>query len=166
MPTPVEFSGTLRPRTGALREDPAAVTDRSLAVVSEAELTRWITAQRPPRTEALDPLKPHAFFVEQERAGSGRILHSATILLTNRECPWRCLVCDLWKNTLTASVPLGAIPEQIAFALAPLQGRPARLQLYNRGTFFGPAAIPVQDSPLIGDGVNVAWHRAVDSHPR
>jgi hypothetical protein len=42
----------------------------------------------------------------------------ATIFLTSRECPWRCLMCDLWKNTLTETVPIGAIPAQIDYALA------------------------------------------------
>src|SRR5262245_47744431 len=66
----------------------------------------------------LDPFRPHAFFLESERAESGEIVSVATIFLTNRECPWQCVYCDLWKNTLTQTVPVGAIPAQIDYALA------------------------------------------------
>ena len=82
---------------------------------------QWILAQRPARNP-VDPGRPFAFFIEEERAESGATASIATIFLTNRECPWRCLMCDLWKNTLTDSVPLGAIPAQIDFALLRLLG--------------------------------------------
>jgi len=78
---------------------------------------RWILSRRSQRKPA-DPQRPHAVLVEEERAESGEIVSVATIILTNRECPWRCLMCDLWKNTLTETVPLGAIPAQIDDALA------------------------------------------------
>ncbi len=68
----------------------------------------------------------------------------ATVFLTNRECPFRCLMCDLWRNTLTETVPVGAIPAQIDHALLRLP--PAKqLKLYNSGSFFDPHAIPPQD---------------------
>jgi len=65
----------------------------------------------------------------------------ATIFLTNRECPWRCVMCDLWKNTLIDSVPLGAIPSQIDYALARLPAA-RQIKLYNSGSFFDTQAIP------------------------
>ena len=126
----------------------------------------WITAQRPPRSGAPDPFKPHGFFLEEERAASGRIVSSATILLTNKECPWRCLMCDLWKNTTKQSVPVGAIPQQIEFALSQLGGNPEQIKLYNSGSFFDPAAIPVADYPAIAHTVSFAKNVVVESHPR
>src|SRR5207247_1733378 len=36
---------------------------------------------------------------------------------------WRCVMCDLWKNTLTETVPVGAIPAQIDYALSELHHR-------------------------------------------
>jgi uncharacterized Fe-S cluster-containing MiaB family protein len=79
---------------------------------------------------------------------SGAVVPVATIFLTNRECPWRCLMCDLWRNTLVDSVPAGAIPEQIEFALRQLP--PARhIKLYNSGSFFDRRAIPPEDFPAI-----------------
>jgi radical SAM enzyme (TIGR01210 family) len=124
----------------------------------------WIMAQRTPRAES-DPFKPHAFFEEEERAGSGRIVRSAVVLLTNKECPWRCLMCDLWKHTLTHTVPPGAIPQQIDFALAQLGFQPEQLKLYNSGSFFDPAAIPPSDYPAIARRVSFAKHLVVESHP-
>src|SRR6267378_4842384 len=79
----------------------------------------WILARRGPRN-AVDPRRPYAFQVEEEFSDEGKIVKVATIFLTNRECPWRCLMCDLWKNTLTETVPSGAIPAQIDYALAEL----------------------------------------------
>src|SRR6187399_618742 len=88
-----------------------------------SERGHWILDRRPSRNK-LDPERPSAFLLEKERAESGDIESVATIFLTNRECPWRCLMCDLWRNTLVDSVPPGAIPEQVDFALQQLP--PAR----------------------------------------
>jgi radical SAM enzyme (TIGR01210 family) len=123
-------------------------------------------AQRPPRTATLDPLRPQAFFLEPERAASGRIVSSGAILLTNKECPWRCLMCDLWKNTLPETVPPGAIPRQIDFALTRLDPPPEQIKLYNSGSFFDPAAIPPADYPEIARLISFARHVIVESHPR
>src|SRR5882757_8265431 len=95
------------------------------------ERDRWILSRRS-RHNPPDPRRPHAFLVEEERAESGEIVSVATIFLTNRECPWRCLMCDLWKNTLTESIPSGAIPEQITFALSRLPAA-RQIKLYNSG---------------------------------
>jgi archaeosine synthase beta-subunit len=128
--------------------------------------TASITAQRPRREPGLDPFKPHGFFIEQERAQSGRILSSAVILLTNKECPWRCLMCDLWKHTLTKTVPLGAIPRQIDYAIEQLGNKPEQVKLYNSGSFFDPAAIPPAEYPAIALRVAFARHVIVEAHPR
>jgi radical SAM enzyme (TIGR01210 family) len=132
----------------------------------------WITAQRPPRATTLDPFRPHAFFLEEERSSAGHVVSSGTILLTNKECPWRCLMCDLWKNTLTETVPPGAIPRQIdfalaQFALAQFRGRRLRqIKLYNSGSFFDSAAIPPADYPAIARAIELAENVVVESHPR
>jgi radical SAM enzyme (TIGR01210 family) len=128
--------------------------------------TAWITAQRPPRPVAPDPFKPHGFFLEKERIASGQVASSATILLTNKECPWRCLMCDLWKNTTTQTIPPGAIVKQIDYALSQLRSRPEQIKLYNSGSFFDPAAIPPADYPVIVRAVMFAKHVVVESHPR
>jgi len=132
--------------------------------LKQDSLTRWIIFQRPPR-ENVDPFKPHGSFLEQERSASGRIVDSGCILLTNKECPWRCLMCDLWKHTLTGPTPPSAIPKQISVALEHL-GRPEQLKLYNNGSFFDAAAIPPADYPSIAKTISFAQHIVVESHPR
>lgn len=135
------------------------------SIYPEHDRTAWILARRPPRVP-VNPWKPYGFFLEKERSGCGDIVDSAGILLTNRECPWHCLMCDLWKHTLTSSVPLGAIPKQIDYALAQLGGKPQQLKLYNSGSFFDPAAIPPQDYAAIAERVSFAKHIIVEAHPR
>jgi radical SAM enzyme (TIGR01210 family) len=123
----------------------------------------WILGERPQR-HVLDPRRPYAFLVEDERAATGEIVSVATIFLTNRECPWRCLMCDLWRNTLTESVPPGAIPDQISFALSRLP--PARqIKLYNSGSFFDVHAIPTGDYAAIARLVAPFERVIVESHP-
>ena len=123
----------------------------------------WIIGERPQR-HVLDSRRPYAFLVEDERTATGEIVSVATIFLTNRECPWRCLMCDLWRNTLTESVPPGAIPEQISFALSRLP--PARqIKLYNSGSFFDVHAIPTGDYAAIAGLVAPFERVIVESHP-
>ena len=127
------------------------------------ERDEWILARRPARN-AVDADKPYAFLVEEERAESGEIVRVATIFLTNRECPWRCLMCDLWQNTLTESVPPGAIPEQIDFALGQL-GDARQIKLYNAGSFFDPRAILPEDFSAIAEQVRGFERVMVECHP-
>jgi hypothetical protein len=75
-------------------------------------------------------------------------------------------MCDLWKHTLTSTVPVGAIPAQIGHALAQLQVRPAQVKLYNSGSFFDPAAIPPVDYAAIAEKISFATNVVVESHPR
>ena len=136
-----------------------------LAIYPEngSDRDRWILDHRQQRNP-LDSSRPYGFFVEEERAASGELVSVATILLTNRECPWRCLMCDLWKNTLLETVPAGAIPTQIEFALEQLP--PARhIKLYNSGSFFDRRAIPVEDHPRIAQLVKHFDRVIVECHP-
>lgn len=124
---------------------------------------RWILERRGPRN-ALDPRRPYAQVHEIEPDESLQPVPISTILLTNRECPWRCLMCDLWRNTLTEPVARGAIAEQIFYALARLP--PARwIKLYNAGSFFDENAIPPEDFPAIAEAVSGFERVIVESHP-
>ena len=78
--------------------------------------SRWILGHRG-RKNRLDPNRPYACLLEKERAANGDLVDGLTIFLTNKECPWHCLMCDLWQNTLDDTVPTGAIAAQIDHAL-------------------------------------------------
>ena len=125
---------------------------------------RWILSKRGEKN-AVNPRKPYAWLVEKERTASGIIEDTAIIFLTNRECSFHCLMCDLWKNTTDVSVPAGAIPEQIEWALKqPPEAR--NLKLYNSGSFFDERAIPEEDYKSIASLVKNFETVIVESHPR
>jgi radical SAM enzyme (TIGR01210 family) len=152
------FRGLLRSLVNV--STPAA----SLYPNSAGARSRWVAMKRPPKAQ-LDPWKPYAFLWEEEAGTGGDLISTATIFLTNRECPYRCLMCDLWKNTLDEPVPPGAIAAQIRHALDQLP--PARqIKLYNAGSFFDPQAIPVDDYPEIAEAVSHFERVIVESHPR
>ncbi|MGB5322130.1 hypothetical protein, partial [Lutimonas sp.] len=103
----------------------------------------WIVSKRPERNK-VNPYKPYAWLVEKERSASGEIADTGIIFLSNKECSFRCLMCDLWKNTTEESVPEGAIPKQIEWALEQMP-EVKQIKLYNSGSFFDEKAIPVKD---------------------
>lgn len=128
--------------------------------ISEAEILAARLAKN-----AVDPRRPYAFLRERERTAEGEIEDVATIFLTNRECPWRCLMCDLWRNTTDETVPPGAIAEQIDYALARLP--PARhVKLYNSGNFFDAKAIPPGEHAAIAGRVRRFRTVIVENHPK
>jgi radical SAM enzyme (TIGR01210 family) len=123
-----------------------------------------VLSLRGPRHQ-VDPWRPHAFFNEPERTAAGTVEDVSTIFLTNRECPFRCLMCDLWKFTTDERVPAGAIPAQIAWALGRLP-QAAQVKLYNAGNFFDAQAIPPSDRPAIARLVTTFQNVIIECHPR
>jgi hypothetical protein len=123
-----------------------------------------IVGLRPPKN-AVDPSRPYAFLVEPERTRDGTVEDTAALFLTNRECPFRCLMCDLWKNTTNQRVSDGAIADQIEYALARLPAA-RHIKLYNAGNFFDSQAIPAADWPRIAALVSSFQTVIIESHPR
>lgn len=112
----------------------------------------------------MDRRRPYAVLVEPEPNSHHEVVDVATLFLTNRECPYRCLMCDLWKNTLTESVAIGDISEQIRWALNQLP--PAQeIKLYNSGNFFDRKAIPPEDYPAIAELIRGFDNVIVENHP-
>ena len=125
---------------------------------------KWIVSNRG-KKNSVDSRKPYAWLVEKERTSSGKIEDVATIFLTNRECPFHCLMCDLWKNTTDISIPVDAVPDQIEWALAQMP-EAKHLKLYNSGSFFDERAIPELDYKRIASLVNNFDTVIVESHPK
>lgn len=130
---------------------------------STRERNLWVLERRGPKT-ALDPLVPYAFLYEEEIGPEGELVPTAVVLLTNRECPLRCVFCDLWTNTLDERVPRGAIAAQVRHALVRLP--PVRqAKLYNAGSFFDPNAIPPEDYAEIAASLGAVERVVVECHP-
>jgi radical SAM enzyme (TIGR01210 family) len=125
---------------------------------------KWIISLRGSKNN-VDPQKPYGWLVEKERTIKGTIENTGIVFLTNRECPFHCLMCDLWKNTTDYTLAPGAIPNQIRYALSQM---PAvrHLKLYNSGSFFDPGAIPESDYPEIASILNSFETVIVECHPK
>lgn len=128
-----------------------------------AERDAWIVSRRPPR-HTVSAERPYAFFVEDEVDAGGAVRRVATIFLTNRECPYHCLMCDLWQHTLQHTVPAGAIARQIDVALAELPSATV-VKLYNSGSFFDHRAIPPEEYPDIASRLARFDRVIVECHP-
>ncbi len=124
---------------------------------------RWVTSARM-KKNPVDPFRAYAIHKEPELSYAGIIEDTGTIFLANRECPFRCLMCDLWKNTTDHKVPSGAIPGQIKAALAEL-GQVQHVKLYNSGNFFDKQAIPPEDYSSIVSLLNNYSSVIIENHP-
>lgn len=124
----------------------------------------WIVSKRGTKN-LVDQNQPYAWLVEKERNISGEIEDTAIIFLTNKECSFKCLMCDLWKNTTNQPVPIGAIPKQIEWALSQMP-KARHIKLYNSGSFFDEKAIPVADYEEIALLLENFETIIVESHPK
>lgn len=131
--------------------------------------SEWILETRGAKNKVAADL-PYAHLLEWERSSWGEVSTTATIFLTNRECPFRCLMCDLWKNTTDQTVSSSNLLRQIDFALADLNDAPlpkvdgvtknaaemhvSQWKLYNSGNFFDKKAIPAETLPGIIERAN------------
>jgi radical SAM enzyme (TIGR01210 family) len=128
---------------------------------------RFVTSLRPSRP-VHDPWQSHAVVLEHEPTGTGAIARVATVFLTGRECPWRCVMCDLWQYTTVADTPPGAIAAQTMAArewLATAHPDVTRIKLYNAGSFFDSRAVPEQDYGAVAAAVARYDRVIVESHP-
>ncbi len=135
--------------------------------VGATERDRFILDRREPRP-LHDPWHHQGIIVEDERTADGRTARAATVFLTGRECPWRCVMCDLWQYTIAGDTPRGAIPTQIAAARDQLRGRSeviSQLKLYNAGSFFDPRALPEEDYDGVAAHIAGLERVVVESHP-
>ena len=133
----------------------------------------WTAAHasgRQPRRKpklSVDPWQPNGWLREAERASDGRCVSILTIFLRGAECPFNCVFCDLWRQTLDGPTPRGAIPRQIAAAIAAAGPPTAKVvKLYNASNFFDPIAVPQEDDQEIAELLCPFDRVIVESHPR
>ncbi len=129
--------------------------------------SQWVRSLRAPK-RGVDPWEPLGHLWEEERAQDGRLLPALTVFLAGAECPFTCVFCDLWRQTLDGATPPGALPVQIRKALAAAGRAPERaaLKLYNASNFFDPRAVPPGDEPEILALAAPFCRVTVECHPR
>jgi radical SAM enzyme (TIGR01210 family) len=108
---------------------------------------------------------PYHFLHEQEPDHDGNLQRINTIFLSSKECSFKCLMCDLWKNTLKGTTPQGSILKQIDYALERLPEADV-IKLYNNGNFFDTKAIPPSDYPGIIERLQTYRRIIVENHPK
>lgn len=113
----------------------------------------------------LNPDIPYHFLHEQEPDEFGKMREINTIFLTNKECAFQCIFCDLRKNTLSVPTPAGAILKQMDYALARLP-RAQGIKLYNNGNFFDTKSIPTSDYSGIIERIRTYERVIVENHPK
>ena len=134
---------------------------------ASAQRDRFVLQRRAARPEH-DPWRHQGVIVEDERTADGSRARLATVLLTGRECPWRCAMCDLWTYTTVADTPRGAIPAQVSSARTALHDAPVPItgmKLYNAGSFFDPRAVPEADYDEVAGALTGLSRVIVESHP-
>lgn len=118
-----------------------------------------------PKRNTLNPDIPYHFLHEVEPDAAGVLQKVNTIFLTGKECSFKCLMCDLWKNTIPGPTPQGAILKQIDHALNSLP-EAHTIKLYNNGNFFDPKAIPPEDHEGIIKQLKRYTRVIVENHPK
>jgi len=135
--------------------------------VAAVSPTEWVRRLRPAK-KRVDSFLPIAHFWETERLPAGGEIAALTILLAGAECPYTCVYCDLWKETLDGPTPRGALPAQLRAVLtaaSPLP-QPSAAKLYNASNFFEPRAVPGEDEAEILALLAPFSRVTVECHPR
>lgn len=131
------------------------------------KLNQTIARNERSRLKSVSPSdQPIAAIREEELGPDGELKRVDTLFLNNRECPFQCAMCDLWKHTLDEPTPLGAIPHQIDVALSTLPPDGEVIKLYNSGNFFDTKAIPPQDYSEIAKRITQYERVILENHPK
>ena len=134
-----------------------------------SQRTQWIRKLRKEIVRPSEASQP-AILLETEPDENGHPIQTGTIFLINRECPWTCVMCDLWQHTTVKPLPIGHVPRQIEQAIAQLKAKavePIRhIKLYNSGSFFDAGAIPLEDYASITSLLNEFDRVVVECHPK
>src|SRR5690606_32560931 len=145
---------------------PLRVMDHALPA-DRAQRRSTVAALRPALDRTHDPWRAHGIAIDDEPDEKGQVVRAATVFLTGGECPWQCVMCDLWQYTTTTPTPPGAIAAQVATAMRDISARGGadHIKLYNAGSFFDPRAVPDADVPAVVDATRGASRVIVESHP-
>lgn len=122
-------------------------------------------SEYPLQRAKLNPWRPYAWLVEPEVDATGSLRRMATIFLVNRQCPFDCVMCDLWRYTTRDTIPAGAIVAQLQYARERMASC-RDIKLYNAGNFFDGKAIPPEDRLSIAGELSGFRRVVIENHPR
>ena len=134
-----------------------------------SERTQWIRKLRETVIRPTPDTKPQVL-LEKEVGPEGNLLQTGTVFLINRECPWTCAMCDLWKHTTTSPLSPGHAPQQLKAALAKLESTSdcsiEQVKIYNSGSFFDARAIHTSDYPSLAKSLSPFNRVILENHPK
>jgi radical SAM enzyme (TIGR01210 family) len=123
--------------------------------------------------ERPDPwARPPALLEEERLPDDGGVAPALTVFLTGAECPFTCVFCDLWRQTLDEPTPPGALVAQLEAVLADREAFPRLdlpatvVKLYNASNFFDDRAVPREDRRGLAGLLEGARRVVVECHPR
>jgi len=126
--------------------------------------SRTVLAARGPKALIHSASTP-AVVTELEPAADGPPGPSTTVFLLGKECPFRCLMCDLWRNTTDHRTEPGSLVRQLAAVLPTITHRDT-IKLYNASNFFDPQAVPTTDLADLAAMVRDFKCVVVENHPK
>lgn len=128
-------------------------------MMDDSEILKWRGRKR-----QLDPWVPFGVSHDIEPGPNGP-WQASTVFLTGKECPFRCLMCDLWKYTLDGPTPEGAIVAQLQQAIEQIDHRDC-IKLYNASNFFDAQAVPRSDHERLIELLKPFKCVVVENHPK
>lgn len=135
-----------------------------------SERRQWVLDRRPvarliegpiPRNSAVD------WSVECEPNGTGQMFRCLTVFIVSRECPWRCVFCDLWRYAAPSKAPIGSPFQQLVAVTRSDSVQDCDcIKIYNAGSFFDFRAIPRSEIPAIAAACRGFSKVVVECHPK
>lgn len=133
-----------------------------------ATRSRWVRSLRPPVSRPGRETEPRVI-LDQEWETDGSLIHGAVVFLINRECPWSCVMCDLWQHTTPVPLGRGHALHQLQKAIHNAQQQTktplTQIKIYNSGSFFDTRAIYPEDHQAIAELLQPFQKVVVESHP-
>jgi radical SAM enzyme (TIGR01210 family) len=127
-------------------------------------MDRWVRSLRRSKAPRSSD-RPIGVSHEQERRPGGAVVDASTVFLAGAECPFSCVFCDLWAETLRGPTPPGSLPQQLTQALGEIEQR-ALVKLYNASNFFDPTAVPPSEDAVLLRLLEGFGQVTVECHPR
>lgn len=126
--------------------------------------SQMVLAARGPKNPVVPQTTP-LVVTESEPDADLQLRSATTVFLLGKECPFRCLMCDLWRNTTDQRTEPGSLVRQLAAVLPSITHRDT-IKLYNASNFFDPQAVPTTDLADLAALVRDFKCVVVENHPK